>query len=237
MIPALGERKEIYENLAQHLDTYKVICFDLPGHHQYIVEDFSIHSYIKNLHEQLTKLGIEKAHWMGNSIGAWVIQSYYTNYTKSVESLWLLDGGYFFKRHYNDESIVLPMTERYEDIVEAVETLAANLSDYDFFKRYFLHNFVQEQGYYKHHANEKVVNALAKEVDTIDFCADIFDIPVFLCISEEAYEDELTQIRVTAFEQKHQLKAVIIPNSQHLLPLTNSDDLAYLINTKNPLSL
>lgn len=230
MIPALGERKEIYENLAQQLHTYKVVCFDLPGHQQYKVENFTIQHYIENLHQELIKLGIEKAHFMGNSIGAWIIQGFYAMYAHFVASLWLLDGGYFFEEHDGGEPIVLPTTDCYADILEAVEALSADVVNHHFFKHYFLHNFVEKQGLYMHHADEKIVNALAKEVDTINYCVNTFDVPIFLCLADQSYKEETNKIRVAAFEWKHQVKATIIANSQHLLPLTNSDDLVKLVN-------
>lgn len=231
-LPALGERKEVYKKLAERLPDFKIISFDLPGHNGYMPKDFTIRNFTSNLHKQLKELDIKKAHFMGNSIGAWIIQHYYKMYPSDVISLWLLDGGHFFEEKLETEMIVLPVTERLEDITETVETLANELSDptdASFFKNYFNRNFIFQDNLYKHHANENIVNALAKELDTNNYCSATYTIPTYLCISGDSLTDDNNKIFVTNFEEKHQLKAIVINKSTHLLPLTNSKEIAELI--------
>ena len=231
-LPALGERKEMYEKLAERLPNYKIISFDLPGHNGYLPEDVSIRNFTTNLHKQLKELGIKKAHFMGNSIGAWIIQDYYNLYPNDVDSLWLLDGGHFFEAKIASQPIELPITDRLEVITATIETLTKELSnpaDSHFFKNYFIRNFTFQDNLYTHHANEGIVNSLAKEIDTTNFCTDTFTIPTFIYISEENYEYDEYKLYVSNFEKKHNLKAIIINNSKHYLPLTNSKDVAELI--------
>ncbi|GLC89563.1 alpha/beta fold hydrolase [Lysinibacillus piscis] len=231
-IPALGERKEIYEQLATDLPHCKIISFDLPGHNGYQVADCTIVSYVKNIHNQLQRLGIQRAHFIGNSIGAWIVQAYYKQYAEHVASIWLLDGGYFFEPVAETEPIQLPMTERFEDITETVEALTETLADTTnraFYQQYFTQNFVHQQHIWRHHAEEAAVNALAKELDNYDFRVETMHVPLFLCIAEESATDEITRQRIQAFEQQHQITATIITNGQHLLPLTNHKELADII--------
>ena len=231
-LPALGERKEIYEKLAERLPQCKIISFDLPGHNEYMPEDFTIRNFTNNLHKQLKELGVKKAHFMGNSIGAWIIQDYYNLYPSDVASLWLLDGGHFFEKRIVSNQIELPVTDRLEVITATIESLTNELSnpaDSHFFKNYFIQNFIFQDSLYNHHANEEIVNALAEEIETTNFCTDSFTIPIFLYISEENYAYDEYKIYVSNFEKKHNLKAIIINNSKHYLPLTNSKDIAELI--------
>lgn len=79
-IPALGERKEIFEALAESLKEFRFLAIDLPGHNNYTFhEDFSIEKYVVDINNLLDKLSVSKAHFIGNSIGVWIIQSYYKN--------------------------------------------------------------------------------------------------------------------------------------------------------------
>ena len=103
---------------------------------------------------------------MGNSIGAWIIQNYYNLYPNDVDSLWLLDGGHFYEEKTASEAIELPVTDRLEVITETIKTLTTELSnpaDFLFFKNYFIQNFIFQDNLYTHHANEGIVNSLAKE--------------------------------------------------------------------------
>ena len=63
-IPALGERKEMYEPLAKLMPNYKWIVFDLPGSHQQIVEDASILSFCEYMITTLQELNVMKAHFL-----------------------------------------------------------------------------------------------------------------------------------------------------------------------------
>src|SRR5690606_21246620 len=95
-LPALGERKETFEILSRYLKDYKIIAIDLPGHNQTEQVDYSISAFIKEIRNIMNQLEVSTAHFIGNSIGAWIIQAFYSEYPDSVDSLTLLDGGYYF---------------------------------------------------------------------------------------------------------------------------------------------
>lgn len=233
-IPALGERKEIYKKLSEKLPSVRFICFDLPGHNSE-QQDMAIETYLKKIDEILKKLNVNKYHLIGNSIGAWLIQAFYKQYPDSIQSLWLLDGGYYDDQNANEEQIILPKTESFEDIENAIKAMIAytnalgNEDDKSFFFKYFVDNFVYEDGVYKHHANEVIVNKLVKEVDSQKFSSLAFHVPIFLCVASESFIQVMNKMYVYEFEKKHNIKSHIIPNSQHLLPLTNSGDVANLV--------
>ena len=95
-MPALGERKETYEILSRYVKEYKVFAIDLPGHNLVKQADYSISAYIKEIRNVMKELKISTAHFIGNSIGAWIIQAFYAKYPDCVESLTSLDSGYYF---------------------------------------------------------------------------------------------------------------------------------------------
>lgn len=66
-LPALGERKEIYEPLVQKMNQFNWLLFDLPGTNKQKLEDYSIPKFIQSIKKVLNELKIEDAHFMGNS--------------------------------------------------------------------------------------------------------------------------------------------------------------------------
>ena len=233
-LPALGERKEIYKKLAEKLPGLKFICFDLPGHSSSGL-DMTIENYLKEIHKILTELNIRNYHLIGNSIGAWLIQAFYQQYPNYIQSLWLLDGGYDYEKNPNEEEIKLPQTENFEDIEGSINAMIAltktleNEEDKTFFLKYFIDNFVYEDGVYKHHANEVIVNRLVKEIDVQKLGSQTFHVPVFLCVASESFIQVINRMFFYEFEKRQNVVSHIIPNGQHLLPLTNSDDIANLM--------
>lgn len=99
-LPALGERKEIYKPLVQEMSQFNWVLFDLPGANKQQLGDNSISYFVQYIKDVLNQLKIEDAHFMGNSIGTWIIQAYYTQHPQDVLSLIMLDGGYFFLGGY-----------------------------------------------------------------------------------------------------------------------------------------
>ena len=77
-LPALGERKEVYEFLARYLKEYRIIAIDLPRHNQVKQEDHSISTFLLEIEKTLSKLNISSAHFIGISIGGWIIQAFYS---------------------------------------------------------------------------------------------------------------------------------------------------------------
>ena len=228
-IPALGERKEIYEPLAENLKEFQLLAIDLPGHNKTGTKDFSIEHYTEELKELMDKLAISEAHFIGNSIGAWIIQSFYKNIPETVLSITLLDGGYYFIGDYSDgedEKIELPIVEKLEDlqlaIQEQVEVMDMPSYIKERCKAYLLGNFVNRDGVYVHHSDAVAVNALSKAVTKTNYCLqEESDVPFLLLLADEE-KDESEAEKIDAFLLSHK-KAIIklIPNSHHLLPITN----------------
>ena len=82
-IPALGERAEFYDALANRLNHIKWIVCDLPEHNGYDTKDISIDSYIKNVKHLVDSLEITKVHLVGASIGATIVQAFYQKYPQT----------------------------------------------------------------------------------------------------------------------------------------------------------
>ncbi|MDQ0427538.1 pimeloyl-ACP methyl ester carboxylesterase [Planomicrobium stackebrandtii] len=233
-IPALGERKEMYEQLAKNLAKFRFIAVDLPGHNNCSSEDFSIENYTKDLMELLDQLSIRKAHFIGNSIGAWIIQSYSKSFPQSIHSLTLLDGGYYFSGDYeeSEEETELPIVEKLEDLQEAISQQVESkerLSPFnkEWIKSYFLKNFFQADGVYIHHSKAKALNVLSKSILKNNYCLQQnTKLPVLLLLADqEPVSFKEDKIRSFLFSNTN---ATIkrIPDSYHLLPLTNSNLIA-----------
>lgn len=86
----------MYELLSSYLKEYRLIAIDLPGHNQVEQADYSISAFVLEIENILKRLKVLSAHFIGNSIGAWIIQAFYSRFPFYIESLTLLDGGYYF---------------------------------------------------------------------------------------------------------------------------------------------
>ena len=234
-IPALGERKEMYAPLAKALPDVHIVAIDLPGHNGMQDNEFSFQSYNKTIKEMMDDLKITKAHFIGNSIGAWIIQHFYTSYTNRVKSLTLLDGGYYFhgEYHLDDEmEIQLPVIERLEDLQDAVREEVKNMGisaadDQQYLYEYFIRNFVKDKNIYRHHSKQEALNDLAKAVDRYNYCIEKeIPLPVLLLVADN-HQDVLFHKKLTKFQEwQPRAKTKMIPNSYHFLPLTNPKEVA-----------
>lgn len=234
-IPALGERKEMFVALASILPEVHIIAIDLPGHNGQLDNDFSFRSFNNTVKEIMEYLKITKAHFLGNSIGAWIIQNFYTNYPNLVKSLTLLDGGYYFIGEYHPDDkgeIQLPNIERLEDLQEAIHEEVRNMGNLsaenkEYLYNYFLHNFVEKNNIFYHHSNVKALNDLSRAVEKNNYCIEN-EIPlsVLLLLADE-HTDNLLHKKLDRFQERQPNAQVeIIPNSYHFLPLTNPNEIA-----------
>ena len=229
-IPALGERKEMFQSLANEMNKYSWLVFDLPGSNKQQLNDYSIPSFCEYIKQTLELLNIHKAHFLGNSLGAWVIQAFTSNYPEYVSSLALLDGGYYFlgERNESHEDVELPSAiENFEDIKDAIKELTYSMPNlenqaYTNFETYFLNNYIKQGDFYTHHCNEVAYNSLSKEITSIDYCLKEIPIPIILLIAG-ASADEISIEKSLIFSGKfEQAKVNVIKNGQHYLPLTNT---------------
>ncbi|AWE07990.1 hypothetical protein DCE79_11590 [Lysinibacillus sp. 2017] len=229
-IPALGERKEMFQPLANEMNDYRWLVFDLPGNNKQQLNDYSIPSFCEFMKQTMELLHINQAHFVGNSLGAWVIQAFAAVYPQSVQSLTLLDGGHYFldERNEDHEDVELPSNiEDFEDIRVAVRELTYAMPHleeeaYANFESYTLNNYIEQGEFYAHHCNEVAYNALSKEISTVDYCLKKTTLPIHLLIAE-ASADELSVEKSRLFSKRYEQATVTkIKNGQHYLPLTNT---------------
>ncbi|TWT07705.1 alpha/beta hydrolase [Planococcus sp. CPCC 101016] len=228
-IPALGERKEIFEALAINLHEFRLIAIDLPGHGQYSSEDLSIANYLTEINKLLNQLSISTAHFVGNSIGAWIIQAYSHLFPKSVLSLSLMDGGYYFPGDYkeSEEEIELPIVEQIEDLHAAIKEQVNSMDKLSFsnkkrIENYFLQNFLLKDGVYMHHSSELAVNSLSKAIVETNYCLQHSKEFAVLLLLADQEKEELEKEKVNRFTLTNENTTVKrIPDSYHLLPITN----------------
>lgn len=229
-IPALGERKEMFQPLADQMNNYKWIVFDLPGSNKQVLETYSIKSLCNEIKLTLDSLHIKRAHFIGSSLGAWAIQAYTALYPEHVRSLTLLDGGHYFlgERYEIHEDVELPSAiENFEDIRLAVKDLTYSMPNleeqaYTNFENYFLNNYIKQENGYAHHCNEKAYNTLSEEITSVDYCLKQTTIPMHLLIAE-AVADELSIEKSLVFSATYEQALVTkIEFGQHYLPLTNT---------------
>ncbi|MEK5490775.1 alpha/beta hydrolase [Paenibacillus sp. FSL R7-0297] len=234
VLPALGERKEIYAPLAAQMETVRIIAIDLPGHNREDRADADIGAFVREIKGILDELQISEAHLVGNSIGAWIGEAFYAEYPAYVKSLTLLDGGYYFlaDREEDEGEILLPVIDSLEELEQAVdETILAMdklaESERQVFKDYLMNNFYLQGDSYMHHSREQALNRLSKEVTATDYCLkQAADIPLILLLAEESM-DEFSLEKMQLFKVAHPDADVkIIGNGYHFLPITNAADVA-----------
>lgn len=231
-IPALGERKEMFAVLASTLSDYNWIAIDLPGHNNHSTkDDTSIEKFVQDVCNLLNELSVTQAHFIGNSIGAWIIQNIYTNCPDHVLSLTLLDGGYYFAGDYSDsenETIVLPVIEKFEDLSEAInqQVNTMNLlssSTQKVFETYLLDNFIFQGGNYIHHSNQDALNILSNSMHEIDYCLDqTSDIPILLLLADQNIHSTDEEKAREFVASCRNAEMHYIADGYHLLPITNS---------------
>lgn len=235
-LPALGERKDIYEPLVQKMEQFNWVLFDLPGTNKQQLEDYSVTHYTQYIKNVLNQLEIESAHFMGNSIGTWIIQAYYTQYSQDVLSLIMLDGGYFFLGDINSHThIDLPKIEDFDTLMHAVKNLVNNspAANKYLYEKYYLNNFVKEDNHYIHHSDEVALNVLSFEVSTVDYRLTETQIPIYLLIASEGfYSDSPQQVDqyIKEFKESNtNTEVYIVEKGQHFLPMTNTEDVVNIL--------
>ena len=235
-LPALGERKEIYEPLVQGMSQFNWVLFDLPGTNKQQLCDNSVSNFIQTIKDVLNQLEIEGAHFMGNSIGTWIIQAYYTQHPQDVLSLIMLDGGYFFLGDTNPHThINLPKVDDFDTLVQAVKDLVNNspAADKDQYEKYYLHNFIEENNYYIHHSDENALNVLSLEITTIDYRVTDSDVPIYLLVAGDGFYSEAPQEvaqYIKEFKQANpKTEVYIVEEGQHFLPMTNTEVVANIL--------
>ena len=228
-IPALGERKEIYESLAENLKEFQLLAIDLPGHNNEASKNFSIETYIEELKRLLAELSISEVHLIGNSIGAWIIQHFYKKFPEIVLSITLLDGGHYFIGDYSggeDEEIELSAVEKLEDLQQAIQEQVEAMDMPSFMKEkftvYLLGNFVNRDGIYVHHSDAVAVNALSKAVTKTNYCLkEESDVPLLLLLADKEKDESEAEKKVAFRLSQSEAIIKVIPKSHHLLPITH----------------
>ena len=237
-IPALGERKEMYESLAKLMPDYKWIVFDLPGSQQQLVADASISTFCAYIKTTLSEQNIEKAHFIGNSLGAWIIQAFAAKYKDFILTLTLLDGGHYFLgeiQEHQDETL-LHGVENWEDIKIAVHDFVTSIPNlqaygYEQFEAYMQNNYVKLPDGYAHHFNEKHYNELSKELVTNNYCLKGSSFPILVLLAggmNNSYSVE--HAKMYAKVNQH-VDIKMIENGFHYLPLTNTKEVYELLKS------
>ena len=237
-IPALGERKEMFLPIANCMNDYQWIVFDLPGSQKQQQIDYSIPTFCRLIDEVLVTQQIKQAHFVGSSLGAWAIQAFANLFPQKVQSLVLLDGGHYFlgERGEVHEDVELAANiESFEDIAAAIHELTYSMPNleqqaYEQFEQYFLGNYILHNDFYAHHCDEIAYNALSKELLTTNFFLEQTEIPLQLVIAD-ASADDFSKSKAKDFEKQFPHAHVsFLELGQHYLPLTNTVELAATIN-------
>ena len=65
--------KEMLQPLANEMNDYRWLIFDLPGNNKQQLNDYSIPNFCEYMKKTMDLLHINQAHFIGNSLGAWII--------------------------------------------------------------------------------------------------------------------------------------------------------------------
>lgn len=94
LIHGFGGSKDNFNRVANYLtDHYTVYAIDVPGFGASTRDmnaDYVINTQIDRIHEIIEKLGLEKTHIGGNSMGGWISGAYAAKYPEHVSSVWFL---------------------------------------------------------------------------------------------------------------------------------------------------
>lgn len=237
-VPALGERKEMFKPLADKMESYMWLVFDLPGSNKEESNDYSISTFCNYIEKIIKINNVEKAHFIGSSLGAWIIQAFANKYPEYVKSLVLLDGGHYFLGDRGDkfeEVELLSSVEDFEEIRVAIQELTFSMPNlesesYQYFEQYFLDNYIKQGDFYTHHYNNVAYNHLSREISFVDFCLKETPIPIHLLIAEASADDFSIQ-KSDLFKKKYINSRVSkIKNGQHYLSLTNTREVSDVLN-------
>jgi abhydrolase domain-containing protein 6 len=94
LIHGFGGSKDNFNRVAYYLTKhYTVYSIDVPGFGastRDLNADYVINTQIDRVHEIIEKLGLEKPHIGGNSMGGWISGAYAAKYPENVASVWFL---------------------------------------------------------------------------------------------------------------------------------------------------
>ncbi|HEX4855476.1 MAG TPA: alpha/beta hydrolase [Limnobacter sp.] len=94
LIHGFGGSKDNFNRVARHLtDYYTVYAIDVPGFGgstRVMDADYMINTQADRVHEIIEKLGLQKPHIGGNSMGGWISGAYAAKYPDNVASVWFL---------------------------------------------------------------------------------------------------------------------------------------------------
>ncbi len=94
LIHGFGGSKDNFNRVARYLtDHYTVYAIDVPGFGastRVLDADYVINTQIDRVHAIIEKLGLEKPHIGGNSMGGWISGAYAAKYPDSTASVWFL---------------------------------------------------------------------------------------------------------------------------------------------------
>lgn len=135
LIHGIGARKTAFAKLVEGLkDRFTCICHDLRGHGDSPLPDgrFGLEELVDDLEALRAKLGIERAHFAGHSLGGMIGPAYARRYPDRVLSLGLLSTAAF--RTADDsakvKAVVAAMREK--GIGQVLDTLTARWFTDDF---------------------------------------------------------------------------------------------------------
>lgn len=94
LIHGFGGSKDNFNRVAYYLtNQYTVYSIDIPGFGASTRDmnaDYVINTQIDRVHEIIEKLGLQKPHIGGNSMGGWISGAYAAKYPDNVASVWFL---------------------------------------------------------------------------------------------------------------------------------------------------
>lgn len=97
LIHGYGGSKDNFTRVARYLtDTYTVYAIDVPGFggtNRVMDANYNIPTQIDRIHQIIGKLGIERPHIGGNSMGGAIAGAYAAKYPQEVSSVWFLAPG------------------------------------------------------------------------------------------------------------------------------------------------
>lgn len=134
-IHGIGARKTAWSKLTEHLkDDFTCIAYDLRGHGESPLPEgrFGLDELVDDLEALRAKLGIEKAHFAGHSLGGMIGPAYARRYPDRVLSLGLYSTAAFRTEDDSAKVKAVVTAMREKGIGEVLDTLTARWFTDDF---------------------------------------------------------------------------------------------------------
>jgi pimeloyl-ACP methyl ester carboxylesterase len=237
----MGSTKESFNAMIpEFISNYRVLTIDQRGHGNSSKEGpFTFEQLVEDIRELLDHENLSKVSFVTGSFSGAIAQIFAAHYPERVHKLVLLDGGFYKLADapgFDLEkalSFVDPGFESTEAIVEAIDKGFGELTSDIVRDAMLLQYKNREDGRYYRKTPDEASVSFIREYATIDMFQEIYphvQCPVLFLKADGKDPAEMKVFFTQAMERYAsavtQVQTEVIPNSEHLMMLTNPQECA-----------